>query len=248
MNPSSSISNFAKRLLAAAGALALALAGACAGPPQAQGLSVVAPTSLGEGHGDPHPARPGAPGPVASAAPSSSPPATGTVVKPANPLVTGSPTDQSTAAQPDPPPLVTAHQWDLTLHYAKGKVSLQSAKAVDLGKAIPTPRQMGRFAVELWIGKELVDRVRFEFPLLGADFAPNPGTKLQERGAPRFSMGADTVSTVRVPANDRATSAQVVDRLTGTVVPIPWPPQSAAATTSAALPASSAPSPSSASP
>ncbi|HVW24770.1 MAG TPA: hypothetical protein VHC69_05340 [Polyangiaceae bacterium] len=246
MKPSSSISNFAERLLAAAGALALA--GACAGSPQTQGLSVVAPTSLGEGHGDPHPARPGAPGAVASAAPSSSPPTTGTVVKPPDPLVTGSPTNQSAAAQPDPPPLVTAHQWDLTLHYAKGKVSLQSARPVDLVKAIPTPRRMGRFAVELWIGKELVDRVRFEFPLLGADFAPSPGTKLQERGAPRFSTGADTVATVRVPANDRATSAQVVDRLTGAVVSIPWPPEPAAPAASAALPASSAPSPSSPSP
>jgi hypothetical protein len=97
---------------------------------------------------------------------------------------------------------------------------------------------MGRFAVELWVGKELVDRVRFEFPLLGADFAPSPGTH-QERGAPRFSKGADTTATVRVPSSDRATSAQVVDRLTGTLVAIPWPPAADAAT----APASAAPLP-----
>jgi hypothetical protein len=134
--------------------------------------------------------------------------------------------------QPDPAPLVTAHQWDLTLHYAKGTVALEAAKSVELRAAAPTSRQMGRFAVELWVGKELVDRVRFEFPLLGADFAPSPGTH-QERGAPRFSKGADTVATVRVPSSDRATAAQVVDRLTGAVVPIPWPPVPAPAAAAA---------------
>ena len=134
--------------------------------------------------------------------------------------------------QPDPAPLVTAHHWDLTLHYAKGTVALETAKPVELRAAVPTPRQMGRFAVELWVGKELVDRVRFEFPLLGADFAPSPGTH-QERGAPRFSKGADTIATVRVPSSDRATSAQVVDRLTGAIVQIPWPPVPATAAAAA---------------
>jgi hypothetical protein len=198
------------------------LAYACAGPAHSDGLSVVAPTSLGEGHGDPHPARAATSG--AASAPALAPAGAPTAQSKGGAAPAPSAAEQTDfGAQPDPAPLVTAHQWDLTLHYTKGKVSLQGAKPVELRAAVPTPRQMGRFAVELWVGKELVDRVRFEFPLLGADFAPSPGTR-QVRGAPRFSKGADTVTTVRVPSSDRATSAQIVDRLTGGSVLIPWPP------------------------
>jgi hypothetical protein len=215
-------SNLALRSLTAfALAATCVLSGACAGPAHSEGLSVVAPTSLGEGHGDPHPARP-----AGSSFPPYSTPAAAGGSSPNRGAATpaSSAKDRSDfGAQPDPAPLVTANQWDLRLHYTKGTVSLEGAKPVELRAAVSTPRQMGRFAVELWVGKELVDRVRFEFPLLGADFAPSPGTH-QERGAPRFSKGADTVTTVRVPSSDRATSAQVVDRLTGATVPISWPP------------------------
>jgi hypothetical protein len=200
---------------ASAAATLLVFTAACAGPAHSEGLSVVAPTSLGEGHGDPHPARPSS-----TAAPSSA-------SAPSAATPSSSPGALAAGTQPDPAPLVTAHHWDLTLHYAKGTIALEAARPVELRAAAPTPRQMGRFAVELWVGKELVDRVRFEFPLLGADFAPSPGTR-QERGAPRFSKGADTVAIVRVPASDRATSARVVDRLTGGAVAIPWPPAPAA--------------------
>ena len=202
---------------------------ACAGPARTQGLSVVAPTSLGEGHGEPHPKRPRAPS-AGSGAPAGAPAPTGSGAVPAG--SSAAPAGSSAAkasepvdpgAQPDPAPIVTPHQWDLTLHYARGTISLERVKAVELRTAASTARRMGRFAVELWVGKELVDRVRFDFPLLGADFAPSPGTH-QERGAPRFSKGADTVTTVRVPASDRATSAQIVDRLSGAAVAIPWPP------------------------
>jgi hypothetical protein len=239
-----SISNFARRALVAMGALAIP--NACAGPAHTEGLAVVAPTSLGEGHGDPHPGRPAPSGTSPNGPPLSSPGANGTVAR-GTPLPAAGSRIHGAGAEPDPAPLVTAHQWDLTVHYAKGKVSLKNAKALDLPKPIPTPRQMGRFAVELWIGKELVERVRFEFPLLGADFAPSPGTH-QDRGAPRFSAGADTVTTVRVPASDRAASAQIVDRLTGAVVSIPWPPEPAAPATSATLPAPAATAPSAPSP
>src|SRR5215471_7787252 len=90
------------------------------------------------------------------------------------------------------------------------------------------PRHMGRFAVELWVGRELVDRVRFDFPLLGADAMPG-ADHAPIQGEPRFSPGADTRTTVRVPASDRVTAASVVDRLSGGVVAIPWPPNSPAA-------------------
>ncbi len=203
--------------------VAIAVSVACAGPAETRGLSVVAPTTLGEGHGDGHPVRQngvGVPGPSASL-PARAPGPDG--AKP------GSDVQQPSehGGQPDPAPLVTPHQWDLTLHYAKGKISLDRSKAVELTTAISTPRRVGRFAVELWVGRELVDRVRFDFPLLGADWPPGADRR-PTKGAPRFSPGADTVSTVRVPASDRATSAQVVDRLSGEVTPLSWPPLSPA--------------------
>src|SRR3954462_15696665 len=130
------------------------LALGCAGPPEQRGLSVVMPTHAGEGHGDGHarPARTAA-SPGAGAAPA--------VPSPGSPAAaegTARPAVEH-GTQPDPIPLSTQHQWDLTLHYAKGTVRLVEAKALELDAPVSTPRRMGRFAVELWVGKELVDRV-----------------------------------------------------------------------------------------
>jgi hypothetical protein len=201
--------------------IALTLLGAgCAGPPEQRGLSVVMPTHAGEGHGDGKGSA-GKPAPGSSATPGAPPPAPST----SPPASKGTSTGSAAAhgSQPDPVPLSTAHQWDLTLHYAKGTVRLEDAKPVELAAAVSTPRRMGRFAVELWVGKELVDRVRFDFPLLGADALPG-ADRAPIQGEPRFSPGADTRTTVRVPASDRATAASIVDRLSGGVVSIPWPP------------------------
>lgn len=197
--------------------IAISLLGSgCAGPPEQRGLSVVMPTHAGEGHGEGKGSA-GKPAPGSSAAPGAPPPATSS----APPASKGS--AAAHGSQPDPVPLSTAHQWDLTLHYAKGTVRLEGAKAVELPAPVSTPRHMGRFAVELWVGKELVDRVRFDFPLLGADALPG-ADRAPIQGEPRFSPGADTRTTVRVPASDRATAASIVDRLSGGVVSIPWPP------------------------
>ncbi|HEX4341189.1 MAG TPA: hypothetical protein VH062_35010 [Polyangiaceae bacterium] len=202
--------------------LAVSLA-SCAGPAETRGLSVVAPTSLGEGHNEGHALRPNT-GTGLGATSSGTSPARARLARDTDggvPETVNAPTEHGT--QPDPTPLVTLHQWDLALHYAKGKVKVDGVKAVELPNPVATPRRMGRFSVELWVGRELVDRVRFDFPLLGADWPPGADTR-PVKGAPRFSPGADTVSTVRVPASERATSAVVVDRLTGDVTPIPWPP------------------------
>jgi len=125
---------------------------------------------------------------------------------------------------PDPdPPLRSASQWEYSLHYAKGDVSVTAVRHVDLDRPVSSPRHVGRFAFELWIGKELVERVRFDFPLLAADLPPE-GKKHPLKDPPRFSPGADTVARVTIPASDRATSAVLVDRLTGKRTPLLWPP------------------------
>jgi hypothetical protein len=202
---------------------------ACAGPARQSGSGIVVPLSVGEGH-NAGARRRGAP---SNSGTSNGP---GQAAQAANSAVPGVPSNASGApaapgpapstdfgTQPDPVPLMTAHQWELSLHYAKGAVKFEGARPVELKAPAATPRQIGRFAVELWVGKELVDRVRFDFPLLAADGPPG-GDRRPVRGAPRFSPGADTRSNVRVPASGRATMARVVDRQTGSVVSIPWPP------------------------
>jgi hypothetical protein len=127
---------------------------------------------------------------------------------------------------PDPTPLVTRHQWVVELGYRGGVVVFGGARRVELGKAAGTSRAMGRFALELFIGKELIDRVRFDFPLLGADdFADTPR---RWDSPPSFERNLSTRAAVMLPHSERATRAVLVDRATGNVWALPWPFSAAA--------------------
>lgn len=128
---------------------------------------------------------------------------------------------------PDPVPLTEAIQWEYALDYSKGVLRVRSVRRVELRQAVPTARRMGRFAFEIWIGKELVDRVRFDFPLLAAD-APPEGVRRPLHEQARFGPKAETQARILVPASDRATRALIVDRQTGAVTEVPWPPSAAA--------------------
>jgi hypothetical protein len=139
----------------------------------------------------------------------------------------GAATSSAPGSPPDPEPVTSAVHWDHALHYAKGEITVERVTRVDLPSPAPSPRRMGRFAIELWIGRELVDRVRFDFPLLAADVPE--GRKRPLHDSPRFAPGADTRTTVRIPASDRATRAVLVDRQTGRTQALTWPPVPAAA-------------------
>jgi len=131
------------------------------------------------------------------------------------------PLDAGALAFPaDPAPLVTRRQWVIKLGYKSGQVSFRGAQRIELPKPSPTPRSFGRFAVELYVGKELVDRVRFDFPLLGAD---DVGGDAPAGHAPRFTALLSTQASVTVPHSERATRAVLVDRANGAVWPLPWP-------------------------
>lgn len=122
---------------------------------------------------------------------------------------------------PDPNPLVTRHQWVVDLGYRAGTVVFGGSRRVELAKPMGTQRAMGRFALELFIGKELIDRVRFDFPLLGADeFADSPR---RWDSPPSFERHLSTRAAVMVPHSERATRALLVDRATGNVWALPWP-------------------------
>lgn len=114
---------------------------------------------------------------VVDAAPDSpqapSPAPTRVILMPAPPLpiVTVAPDAGSapwivSKTAPDPQPIVTKSQWVYDLKWDKGDVYLLGVHALDLPAPQATPRVMGRFAIELYQGPTLVERVRFDFPML----------------------------------------------------------------------------------
>lgn len=115
---------------------------------------------------------------------------------------------------PDPPPLRTHDHFDVMVEFNKGEVSIVSSQAVHLAQPESTPRRVGRFAFELWSGAELVDRVRFDFPLLGAG-----GEKEEDA----LAAGLSARTSIRVPSSARASEARILDRKTRKEVPVAWP-------------------------
>lgn len=161
-----------------------------------------------------------------------------------NPLVradvadAGADGDAGRAPSPsDPVPLTTKNQWVLDLRWHQGALALRGARRLTLERPTPTARRMGRFAVELWVGRELVDRVRFDFPLLGADeFA---GQKRPWNAPPSFERKLTTSAAVMIPHSERVTRIVVVDRATGETTELPSPLDAARDAGAAPAPATS---------
>jgi hypothetical protein len=124
---------------------------------------------------------------------------------------------------PDPDPVASAEQWQYELEYDRGEVRVVSVEARRFERPVATARRVGRYAIELWIGRELVERVRFEFPLIGAEEVP-PDGKRPLRAPPSLLPGAQVRRVVLVPNTERARRAVLVDRATGRAVDLPWPP------------------------
>jgi len=150
---------------------------------------------------------------------------------------------------PDPTPLSMAEQWQYQLLFQNGAPSVEHVEKQSLAKPIATPRRMGRFALELWIGRELIDRVRFDFPLIAAEESPGV-TRRPLHDAPSLVPHAIARIRVSVPASPRATRLVLVDRATEKMQELPWPPdrQAAAPTPSASERAPSVPAPTAPSP
>jgi hypothetical protein len=126
-------------------------------------------------------------------------------------------------APPDPEPLRQAEQYEYTFEYETGATRFVGVRALKFREPVVTARKMGRFAVELWVGSELVDRVRFDFPLLAAE-APPP-KKRRPLDDPPSLTGGTLRATVLVPAAWRARRAVLVDRATDRETELDWPPR-----------------------
>jgi hypothetical protein len=122
---------------------------------------------------------------------------------------------------PDPPSTPSTRQWLFDVRVDKGKVSIDRARSITTRSPQPTARVMGRYALELWVGTELLDRVRFNVPL-GADLPR------EDDGRPFRRPSFDKVTTrftVQIADQPRAAYAKLVDRATGDETRFLWPPR-----------------------
>jgi len=132
-----------------------------------------------------------------------------------------------TRTPPDPPPMNEREQWVFDLRWDRGEVYLLGVHKVDMGAPHLTPRAMGRFALELYEGPTLIERVRFDFPMLGAPEIPDGGPV---RNQPRFEPKLKTRIGVLFPATKRGTRLELWDRAKDQRWPLPWPPTEGPAT------------------
>lgn len=114
-----------------------------------------------------------------------------------------------------------AEQVEYVLELAEGKIRTVSVRPVRLAKPVATPRRLGRYAVELSIGSELIERVRFDFPGTAAD-EPMPGRKRLD--AP-LDLSSRAIASVKLllPHSPRVRRALLVDRAMNTVTALEWP-------------------------
>ena len=140
--------------------------------------------------------------------------------KPPEPML--EPAQRSTSP-PDPEPLRQAEQYEYTFIYDTGSTRAAGVRALKFKQPVVTARKMGRFAVELWVGTELIERVRFDFPLLAAEEAPSK--KRRPLTEPPSLTGGILKTTVLVPAAIRARRAVLVDRGTNAETELDWPPR-----------------------
>lgn len=124
---------------------------------------------------------------------------------------------------PDPTPRASRDNWIFEVSARDGKISVDRVKPVTFEKPAETPRMIGRFALELYIGFELLDRARFDAPLMGGETTEGNRNRLPK---PRFDQNVTARLKVRMADNPRAAYLLVVDRETGDTQKFSWPPAS----------------------
>jgi hypothetical protein len=122
---------------------------------------------------------------------------------------------------PDPPGTPSRKQWVFDVLHRKGKTSILAARPTTLERPAATVRLMGRFAVELYVGPELLDRVRFNVPLTGDAPEKDPSRPFRR---PTFDEGVTARLKVMMADQPRASWMKLVDRLSGAEERFWWPP------------------------
>lgn len=119
----------------------------------------------------------------------------------------------------------------LTLKYERGDVAILRVEREKLPAAKKLQRWRGRYEARASDGKQTLELVRFDFPLMAAAEAPDDSTiEAQDLGRKlRENVTATTI--VRVPLPPGATSVTIYDTTTKKTVSRPLPAATAAATT-----------------
>jgi hypothetical protein len=123
---------------------------------------------------------------------------------------------------PDPPARASRANWVFEMSARGGKITIDRVKAIAYEKPAETPRAVGRFALELYIGPELLDRVRFNVPLMGGESGETNRNNLPK---PRFDQNVSVKVSARMADNPRAAYLLLVDRETGDTQKLFWPPE-----------------------
>ncbi|MBI2391769.1 MAG: hypothetical protein HYV09_19420 [Deltaproteobacteria bacterium] len=123
--------------------------------------------------------------------------------------------DASKPIPPDPTPLVSDAVFVLTVKFDKGTVSIVNVKREKLATKAAVDRRFGRFAAELLSGPTLVERVRFDFPLINDD---SVASEVYEKG---LVVQID----VKIPDSDRPNKLEIWDRANDKRWSFPYPPK-----------------------
>ena len=130
------------------------------------------------------------------------------------PSTSAAPTSTERIIAPDPTPMPCDAVLVLSVRYDKGTLRLEKVRREVVAKGTTMPRRFGRFAAELYVGPTLLERVRFDFPLIHDD--DGPGVV--------FGRTLDFTVEVRVPDSDRPTKLELWDRATDKRWTFRYPP------------------------
>ena len=122
-------------------------------------------------------------------------------------------------AAPDPDPTSSTRELVLDIAWETGTPVLARATTRTLATPRKAGRWMGRFALELSEGPVLVERVRFNFPLLH----DAPPKRSDFKAPPSFEAGLTTTVRVIFPALERGARFELFDRATRRRWALPWP-------------------------
>jgi hypothetical protein len=119
---------------------------------------------------------------------------------------------------PDPAPLYATGRYQISVRWDKETPSILTVNTVDGVKAEAVERWAGRFALELFEDGVLIERARFNFPMLGA---PEGGKSM----AGAIDKNLSSTTEVAFPATPRGNRFELRDRATGKRWQLAWPPK-----------------------
>lgn len=105
---------------------------------------------------------------------------------------------------PDPTPLTCDAVYVLTVKWDKGTLTLDKVRTEKLAQKAALPRKFGRFAAELYVGDTLLERLRFDIPLLVDDSVASE----------TYAKGLVTTVDVKIPDSERPNRLEIWDRAT----------------------------------